>query len=456
MRGLVVGFGLSGFWAGMLFLRNLSDKLYIYDDNLENLDQSRVETIKNYAITVGKRVEFVSKFELSFMDDVDLVIVSPGIPPTHSILDLTRNKGIPLVGELEFAFQFLDRSKVNIVGITGTNGKTTTTSLVNHGFRSAGFDSEVGGNIGNPLSKIVFEDRSPDFLVLELSSFQLLYTDKFRVDVGVILNIDYDHMDYHRSFTEYAESKLKILRDVKLGVYNLDDPVIRDLIGSHDFGNLRLKSFSTEREADSFVSAGSIFIKKDDGTLLSILDLRDLSTTALFNLPNILASILVFDFYNLPVETIRDSITSFNWLPHRLEFVGVLNGVEIYNDSKATNPHAVKHALSFLSRFGKPIVLILGGSGKKLTFESLVPYFDIIKGVVCYGDAGEEIEMDLRLRGYDHIFRVWDFREAVNLALSIASGGDILLLSPGCASFDQFKSYAERGDVFKRLILQRF
>jgi len=145
MRGLVVGFGLSGFWAGMLFLRNLSDKLYIYDDNLENLDQSRVETIKNYAITVGKRVEFVSKFELSFMDDVDLVIVSPGIPPTHSILDLTRNKGIPLVGELEFAFQFLDRSKVNIVGITGTNGKTTTTNLIYQILKNANL--KVIGNL---------------------------------------------------------------------------------------------------------------------------------------------------------------------------------------------------------------------------------------------------------------------------------------------------------------------
>ena len=455
MRGLVVGFGLSGFWAGMLFLRNLGDRLYIYDDNLEKLDKSRVETIRNYAITVGKRVEFVSGFDLSFMDDVDLVVVSPGIPPTHRLVNLAKNKNIPLVGEVEFASQFIDRSKVSIVGITGTNGKTTTTSLVNHGLKLVGFDSEVGGNIGNPLSRIVFEDRIPDILVLELSSFQLLYTDKFRVDVGVILNIDYDHMDYHRDFSEYAESKMKILRDVKLGVYNLDDPVIVDLLNSREPGNLKLKSFSTEKEADSFISTGSIFLRKDDGTLLSILDLKDLSTTTLFNLPNILASILVFDFYNLPLEKIRDSITSFSWLPHRLEFVGVLNGVEIYNDSKATNPHAVKYAVSFLSRFGKPIVLILGGSGKKLTFESLTPYFDIIKGVVCYGDAGEEIETDLRLRGYDHIFRMWDFKEAVNLALSMASSGDILLLSPGCASFDQFKSYAERGDVFKRLILQR-
>ncbi|MGB9668152.1 MAG: UDP-N-acetylmuramoyl-L-alanine--D-glutamate ligase [Thermosulfidibacteraceae bacterium] len=454
MATLVVGLGLSGYWAGKLSLKKLEGDLYAYDDNLERVNADRLYDLNRYALVMGKRFKIFGRGDFSFLNDIDLVIVSPGIPPNHPLLEFARSKGINIIGDVDFAYRFLDRDKVKLVGVTGTNGKTTTTTLINHGLDRVGLKSVACGNIGFPLSQIVFEERVPEVLVLELSSFQLLYSESLRLDVGLLLNIDFDHMDYHSSFKEYVESKMKIFRGVTLGIYNADDPIVSEKVDLIS-GGIKLKCFSIREEADSCLIAGSVFVRDDDGRFHHVVDLGKLSPTAIFNLPNILASVLVFDFFGISYDLVGEIVEGFTWLPHRLEFVGALKGVEIYNDSKATNPHAVYHALSHLSRYEKPIVLILGGSGKGLSFHGLSPYFGYLKRVVLYGDAGPEIERDLRSRGCENLIRVWDFGEAVEIALSVAQEGDILLLSPGCASFDQFKSYAERGDVFKRIILSK-
>lgn len=453
MAILVVGLGTSGYYASLLCIERFSDDLCVYDDNMFSVDPSKVEDIRSRSLNKGVLVRFLTKGDDIPFDDVKLAVVSPGISPRHWLICELLSRGIPVTGEVEFAYGFV-KDKTKVVGVTGTNGKTTTTSLIYHGLsKHSGLKVLYGGNIGIPFSKIVLDGMDFDVVVLELSSFQLMYSSNLKIDVGVFLNVDLDHLDYHMDFNEYLDAKMKIFSNMDsecLGVYNLDDPIVSKSVLSKSWP-FKLKSFSVDEEADSFVKRGSIFIKKDN-TFLYVMDLEKLSVTGLFNLPNILATLPVFDYFGLSPECMEDSVMTFTWLPHRLEFVGIVKGVEVYNDSKATNPHAVIHALSFLKRYGKPIVLILGGSDKKLSFTSIVPYLKHLKAIFAYGDAGRSIEKQIKSFGYDDIFYEWDFRESVKRAFLFSKPGDILLLSPGCASFDQFSGYAERGKAFISII----
>ena len=376
----------------------------------------------------------------------ECIVVSPGVPLEQPLLSEAAGRGTEILSEIELASRFLGG---RIVGITGSNGKTTTTTLVGEILEAAGFRVQVGGNIGVPLTSLVESSASDSINVVELSSFQLEAITSFRAHIGVILNITPDHMDRYPSLAAYASAKLNLWNNQKasdFAVLNRDDGLLRDLAEPTVAERFW---FSTRIPVDrgTFLQDGAL-VFSDPGGQERVVRVEDVRIKGRHNLENVAAAVTVARLLGASVPSIRDAVARFRGVSHRLEWVREIRGVEFYNDSKATNPTSAQKALE---AFEQRLILILGGRDKAGDFTVLSPQVTRrVKGLVLLGEASRKIES--QLAGTAPVTRAASMEEAVRLAFGQADRGEVVLLAPACSSFDMFRDYEDRGNVFKEAV----
>lgn len=379
----------------------------------------------------------------------DFVVTSPGVPPDIAPLAGARKAGIPVIGEFELATQ---HAQSPVVAITGTNGKTTTTALCGQIFRDAGYKTLVAGNIGVPLTSEV-DGFGPDgVIVAEVSSFQLETATTFHPQVAVILNITPDHLDRHGTMEKYVQAKAAIFANQKPGdwtVLNFDEPYTASLAG---LTRGRVIFFSRKHNLDRgvFVCKGMI-VFRDGQREWELMAASALSLPGNHNLENALAAGAAAWVMGVPLESMAKTLTSFPGVPHRLELVAEIGGVRYINDSKGTNPDA---SIKALEAYAQPIVLIAGGRNKGNSFADFARLIrEKVRVMIVLGESAGEISQAAREAGFTDIIKAPDLESAVRLAYGEARLGEIVLLSPACASWDMFRSYEERGDLFRQSVL---
>lgn len=427
----IAGFGKTGFDVAK-FLLNQGAKVYISDIQE---DEEKHKKIKELS---GKVEYEFGAHSPSFFEDKDLIVISPGVDE-KKLLEIRGR--IPVISEIELAYIFSPSRK--IIAITGTNGKTTTTLMMGNVFKYARFPHIVCGNVGNTFIGEIEKVKEDTFVIIEVSSFQLEKIKKFHPFIGIILNIADDHFDRYSSFEEYVKAKEKIFINKKKNdwaVLNGDDEVCAE-IGKKIKGNRIFFGFSDNFEV--YFKNGCIYFKNE-----KIVDFEKTELSGKGNIYNTMAVICAGKICNIGNKDIERGIINFNPPAHRMEKVREINGVTFINDSKATNPHSVKNALESLPD-GK-IILLMGGLDKDLSFSSLKNLIEKkVKILILFGQARDKIEKELKSKKIN-IVKFEDLRQSVLFAFKNSKRGDIVLLSPGCASFDQFKNYKERGDVYKR------
>ncbi|HKO43562.1 MAG TPA: UDP-N-acetylmuramoyl-L-alanine--D-glutamate ligase [Pyrinomonadaceae bacterium] len=380
------------------------------------------------------------------LDQLELVIVSPGVPTNSIPIRYAERAGAEVIGEVELAGRFL---KGRIVAITGSNGKTTTTSLVGEILKGAGFKTQVGGNIGTALISMVETSDDDTWTVAEVSSFQLETIKEFRPNVAAVLNVTPNHMDRYESFTHYAAAKHRIFMNQQPGdvaILNADDEIVSGW-ASGLRGHVAM--FSVKRELDEGLFLRGRDIVSASGGSERILMSRDqMKLRGLHNVENVLASLAMGLACGAAPESMRATVNEFKPVEHRLEFVAEIDGVKFYNDSKATSVDATLKALEAFGDEAGKVVLILGGRGKKAPYaplETLVK--ETVRKMVLIGEDADTIANELG--SFAPAERAGNMKDAVRLAHAAASSGDTVLLAPACASFDMFDSFEHRGKVFK-------
>ncbi|MBU1026217.1 MAG: UDP-N-acetylmuramoyl-L-alanine--D-glutamate ligase [Candidatus Margulisbacteria bacterium] len=361
------------------------------------------------------------------IEKAELIVVSPDVHLDIPILEQAKQKGIPIISEIELAYQLL---KKPLIAVTGTNGKTTVTTLIGEMLKAGGKKVAVAGNIGTPLISV--DDSSLDYLVAEISSYQLETTVDFRPWISVILNIQPDHLERHKTMAEYIKQKQRIFKNQTSSdylIYNQDDPQVVKMVKG---AKSKLIGFSKKKAKLLGLAPSKIKIPGEH------------------NLENSLAAANAADLCSINKETIAQTLRAFPGVEHRIEFVAEKNGVSFYNDSKATNPASTIVAIKTF--FGQGIILILGGKDKGVSLVEMIKLIKKkVKNVILLGEAAQRFEQELRKAGYNNIHLAKSLEDAVTLSLSLAKKGDIVLLSPACASFDMFKNFEERGKRFKEI-----
>jgi UDP-N-acetylmuramoylalanine--D-glutamate ligase len=380
------------------------------------------------------------------LDQIDLVVISPGVPTNVIPAKYVHRKDGEVIGEVELAYRFMNG---RIVGITGSNGKTTTTSLIGEILKNAGIETQVGGNIGTALITLAESSSDESWTVCELSSFQLETIKDFRPNVAICLNVTPNHLDRYDFFTDYAAAKHRIFMNQTaddVAVLNADDEITASWAANLK-ANVVMFSTETELEEGLFLRGRELVCRANGKE--KVLTTRDeMTLRGVHNVQNVLAALAAGIACGASPESMRETVRNFKAVEHRLEFVDEIKGVKFYNDSKATSVDATLKALEALSEEDGKIVLILGGLGKNAPYA---PLADLIKEnvrmLVTVGEDAENIEN--QLADYAEIRRSEDLADAVRKSFDSAEIGDSVLLAPACASFDMFKSYEERGRVFK-------
>ncbi len=431
MQVCVFGLGISGFWAARLALAS-GFNVTVVDEKPRKELQEKIGGLD------GANVEFY--FGGDFPEKhFDLMVTSPGVSWDHPFVKRAAGNGTEVVGEVEFSYRFapFEVAKKGIA-VTGTNGKTTVTEMISHILRKHGYTVFTGGNYGIPLSKYMLDEDPKDFLVLELSSFQISQLVKCKFRGGVLLNISQDHIDVHGSFEAYMKAKLGLREHVlEFFVANMDCKWSRNIEGA--------LFFSEREKAFCFVDGDKVVVNGR-----KVCSLKELLPRHRLNLSNILASLSVCTVLGMDAKEVLECLTDFSYPKHRLELVVERDGVSFYDDSKATNPHAVVRALR---AFAGNVVLIMGGQDKGMDFSMLKDEVrSKVRLLVLYGEAADKIER--QLGECSEVVSFKSFDDAVEFATESARVGDVVLLSPGCSSFDQFSSYAERGNRFRELVLK--
>jgi len=438
---LVVGLGKSGL-AAALFLRRRGAQVTVSDIRSAEALAKDIPAL----LEEGINVEAGGHGLLTFRRQ-DLIVVSPGVPLDTPELVQAKGFGRPVIGELELAARFL---KGKILAVTGSNGKTTTTSLLGEILEKAEFPTLVGGNIGVPVIALIEESTDQTWSVLEVSSFQLETTEHFHPAIAVILNITPDHLDRHGTFENYALAKERIF-----AAQDKDDYVVLNAdnlraAAAAERSNAPVYWFSIEHPVDqgSWVDGGQILFRSaKDAPVEPVLPLSGIPLKGDHNVENVLAAVCAARLVGASIEAIRTGVENFKAVEHRLEYVATLNGVEIYNDSKATNVDATAKAIA---AFPGNIHLILGGKDKNSDYTQLSDLLRArVRAVYTIGSAAAKIES--QLRGIVSIHSCETLDKAVSAIAAAAHPGDIVLLAPACSSFDQFESYEHRGRIFKEL-----
>ena len=434
----ILGMARSGYEAAKL-LSDYNNKIIVTDG------KEQKEELVSELESLGVKV-VITGDQLSLLDDsFDYVIKNPGIKYDNPVVVKAKELGIKVINEIEMAYSFLDKS-VNIIGVTGSNGKTTTTTLISEFMKNSFDNVYLGGNIGIPLSNFVRDIKPNSYLVLEISDHQLCDMYDFKTNVSVLTNITPTHLDFHKSYEVYQMTKKKIFNNHTsddLAVINKDDEVsmkITDDIKStkvyygHDKTNLAYY------DEEGIYYDGKLVIKLDDIIL-----------KGKHNYQNIMGAIIAVKKYGVTDEVIQKVLKEFKGVEHRLEYVDTINGVTYYNDSKATN---CVSTITALNSFDKPTILLLGGYDRGHSFHDLDDSMKNVKCVVCFGETKNRIEEfcnDLNIKCYKND----TLKEAMNVVKDICTPGDVVLLSPACASWDQYDRFEDRGDEFKKLVRER-
>ena len=441
-RVLVVGLGKSGV-AAANFLQSRGARVTVSDAKAETQLRSEIPAL----LEKGIIVETGGHGERTFRDQ-ELIVISPGVPYDVPQLVQARQLGVPVIGEVELASRFL---LGRIVAITGSNGKTTTTTLTGEILERDGKEVLVGGNIGRPVIAMAPESKSETWNVLEISSFQLETIEKFKPHIAAILNITADHLDRHRSMETYIAAKARIFENQgedDFAVLNADDPVCAEL--GKKLKRPHVAWFSRKHndlENGAFVRSEKIFFR-GAAKEAEIMPVSEIPLKGAHNLENVLAAVCMAALAGCAPERIREAVRNFRAVEHRLEFVATIHGVQYYNDSKATNVDATIKAIE---SFPSNLHLVLGGKDKGSDYTVLKDLLrERVKRVYTIGAAAEKIES--QIAGAAPIEPTGTLEAAVRRAAELAQPGDIVVLAPACASFDQFENYEHRGRVFKQVV----
>lgn len=441
-RVLVVGLGKSGLSAAM-FLRAQGARVTVSDARSAMALAKEIPAL----LEAGIMVESGGHGLLTFRRQ-DLIVVSPGVPMDTPEVKQVVAFGLPVIGELELASRYL---RGEVVAITGSNGKTTTTTLVGKIVGDSGLPTQVGGNIGLPVIDLVAESTPETVNVLEVSSFQLETVEEFHPRIAVILNITPDHLDRHGSFESYVAAKERIFARQGAGdflVLNADDRVTQ-MCAARAKSEVFWFSGTKVVRRGAFVRDGVVvWLEKEGGVTEPVMPVAEIHLKGAHNVENVLAAVCAARLAKVSAESIRASVATFSAVEHRLELVRKLNGVEYYNDSKATNVDATMKAVA---SFAKGIHLILGGKDKDSDYSLMAALLkERVKAVYTIGSAAEKIER--QLHGVVKMVAAETMQTAVAEAAKEAVAGDVVLLSPACSSFDQFENYEHRGRVFRQLV----
>lgn len=441
---LILGAGKTGI-ASAFFLIDKVKRILLS----ELRDESIVEkNILQKLILSGIELEF-NKNSNDFINKADLIVISPGISPNTDLVKKINVLGKPIISDIELASNFITKP---IIGITGTNGKTTTTSLISQILNTSSKIAVACGNIGKPLIEAISEDKNIDYYVLEISSFQIFYSPTISCKIAVCLNITPDHLDWHGNLINYTESKKKLFLQqgkTSWSVINFSDEVLK---------SFKLKNnifyFSFKGVENSVIENIAYFENeklkiKTKGKITEIIDKKDLKILGSHNIENALASIAVCKILQTEIPQIYKGLSTFQGVEHRLEFVKTVNDKEFYNDSKATNPEATVKAIEAFKN--KKVTLILGGKDKKTELSEMIKAIkETVEEVVIFGEAKDRFKEELFNNNFKKLTIVNNLDEAVKTTLK--SNTEIVLFSPACSSFDMFKNYEERGKIFKELV----
>jgi len=428
-RFLVLGLKKTGISA-INFLKTLNPiKIYITDKNLK--------------LEIPDTVYIDYEEAFICLNKIDYLIKSPGIPYDIPLLEEARKKNVTIINDIELSYPFIKNDK-KIIGVTGSNGKTTTTTLIERLLSEGKIKALSAGNIGKPLLEVVTTKNSEvDVYVLELSSFQLLDLYDFKADINIFLNINLAHLDYHHSFEHYLNAKLNLVKNIdadSIIIYNYDDVSLTERLkgkqGKHFTFSL------SNPDATIYINDGKIIFNNE-----VIMNVSDIKLLGKHNLYNIMPCIIVGKIFNITNETIRKALTSISGLPHRLEYVRTINEISFYNDSKSTNPTSTLNALA---AFNKPIILLLGGYDRGQDFVEVIKHPNI-KHIIAFGATNERICKETENHNVPYT-KCDNLEEAVIVAYQLAKPHDIVLLSPASASWDAFSDYEERGCIYKHLI----
>ena len=441
---LVVGMARSGVAASQL-LRAYGAEVTVNDSKSEEELGDQLSSLQ------GLKLE--RRFGCGAMDLLkghDCLIISPGIPDTAPFVRKAKEMGLYVIGELELASQL---SKGTLIAVSGTNGKTTTVSLLGEIFRNGGKVTHVVGNIGYPYSLAALISKPEDIMVCEVSSFQMETADTFHPHIAVLTNITEDHLNRHGTMEVYTKLKMRIFRNQTpedYAVFNADDPGLENL---HKQVKSRVLQFSHKKEVPegAFVRDGEVIVRMN-GEERRVCAVNEIRIPGAHNLENALGAVCAAAAMEVPIPVIRHSLRTFRGVEHRIESVRELDGIEYINDSKGTN---VDSTIKAVETMNKPTVIILGGYDKHTSFDPLSAVMAknaMIREAVLIGETAGQIEQSLRAAGFTGIHRAESMREAVELSRSLASDGWNVLLSPACASFDMFRDYEERGRKFKEIV----
>lgn len=434
----ILGMARSGYEAAKL-LSDYNNEIIVTDG------KEQKEELVSELESLGVKV-IITSDQLSLLDDsFDYVIKNPGIKYDNPVVVKAKELGIKVINEVEMAYSFLDKS-VNIIGVTGSNGKTTTTTLISEFMKNSFDNVYLGGNIGIPLSNFVRDIKPNSYLVLEISDHQLCDMYDFKTNVSVLTNITPTHLDFHKSYEVYQMTKKKIFNNHTsddLAVINKDDEVSMNI--TDDIKSTKVY-YGHDKTNLAYYDEEGIYY---DGKLVIKLD--DIILKGKHNYQNIMGAIIAVKKYGVTDEVIQKVLKEFKGVEHRLEYVDTIDGVTYYNDSKATN---CVSTITALNSFNQPTILLLGGYDRGHSFHDLDDSMKNVKCVVCFGETKNRIEEfcnDLNIRCYKND----TLKEAMNVVKDICTPGDVVLLSPACASWDQYDKFEDRGDEFKNLVRER-
>lgn len=439
---LVFGAGISGEAAAGLLVSEGAD-VVLYDGNTK-LNASEISG----RVPDGVKVIF-GEFPEELLDDIALTVMSPGVPTDLPVVDKMRGRNIPIWGEIELAYV---SGKGDVLAITGTNGKTTTTALLGEIMKNWKESVFVVGNIGNPYTSVVKGTTDESVIVAEMSSFQLETVHSFRPRVSAILNITPDHLNRHHTMEAYIAAKERIAKNQTsedFCVLNYEDDVLREFGEKLD---AQVLYFSSRRKLNRGVYLDGTTIVCEIDEKIPVCDVSELQILGTHNYENAMAAVAMAYAYGTPLDVIRKTLKEFAGVEHRIEYVAEKNGVAYYNDSKGTNPDAAIRGIQAMNR---PTVLIGGGYDKDSAYDEWIDAFDgKVKKLVLLGATREKIAETARKHGFTDIVMADTFEEAFEKCVEYAQPGDAVLLSPACASWGMFKNYEERGDKFKELVNQ--
>ena len=442
---LVFGTGISGIAAAKL-LENVGAAVILFDGNRE-LDKKHV--LENFEADHMPEL-YVGELPEKIRAGLDLVVLSPGVPTDLPFVNELRDEGLPIWGEIELAYRC---KKGDVLAITGTNGKTTTTALLGEIMKTTYPHVHVVGNIGIPYTGLVAEDTDDTVTVAEISSFQLETIDTFCPEVSAILNITPDHLNRHHTMDNYIAAKMSIAKNQgpeQTCVLNYEDEVLKEQAKHLSAKVVFFSSLSKLEEG--FYLEGDKIVYAHDGQIEEVISTDELNILGRHNHENAMAATAMAMSYGVPVENIRKALRTFQAVEHRIEYVTEKRGVRFYNDSKGTNPDAAIRGIQAMNR---PTYLIGGGYDKQSEYKEWIESFDgKVKKLLLIGQTREKIAKEAEECGFTDTMLLDTFEDAVLTAAKLAEPGEAVLLSPACASWGMFKNYEERGDKFKELVDQ--